>query len=88
MVAGEAHHAVVLSSAVGGDFEVFRPAEATCYTDGGNIKIAYRIVSCRMVLFNQVRVKIALQLFKTVLKLGKPSRNKICVTLSFLRTLL
>jgi len=40
---------VVLSSAVVGDFEVFRPAEATCYTDGGNIKIAYRIVSCRMV---------------------------------------
>jgi len=33
-------------------------------------------------LFNQVRIKIALQLCNTVLKLDKPRLNKICVTLS------
>jgi len=33
-------------------------------------------------LFNEVRIKIAVQLCKTVLKLGKPRLNKIRVTLS------
>ena len=47
-----------------------------------NIKIIWTYATMLLELFSQVRIKIALQLCSTVVKLRNLRLNKICVTLS------